>query len=363
MRPKQPLRKRRRKIRVGLIRCDTHGMYYGPLMQAHDPLLLRQPKPVRDPFTYSWQQGGAWYYLYTHYARPTYMTAEPVEGFEITRLWDRNRAAAEMAAKVFLGKPVVCKTFEECSDDVDLVFICDCNLEGQDHLKLAAPGLKKGVATFVDKPFAHTLKDAFEMFRLADLHRAPIWSTSMLRMSRALDAFKRRLPETGGPNLGSITGFGTRLDGLIHAITAAQTVFGPGVQAVRAMKTPRQTAVYLDYGDRSDRPRHGVLIACDTGGTSHGALYVTALGPRSLIVSESIGDWDHPASAANVLRATRRWLKTGELPVSRTDTIETIAIAEAIRRSGKTGKTVNLAKLLRPFRRDVSQWTKRSSGV
>ena len=24
-------------IRVGLIRCDTHGLWYGPLMASHDP--------------------------------------------------------------------------------------------------------------------------------------------------------------------------------------------------------------------------------------------------------------------------------------------------------------------------------------
>ena len=30
-------------IRVGLIRCDTHGMYYAALMVEHYPLLLMRP--------------------------------------------------------------------------------------------------------------------------------------------------------------------------------------------------------------------------------------------------------------------------------------------------------------------------------
>ena len=33
------------KIRVGLIRCDLHGVYYAALMEEHDPLKLRSPRP------------------------------------------------------------------------------------------------------------------------------------------------------------------------------------------------------------------------------------------------------------------------------------------------------------------------------
>ena len=34
-----------RKIRVGLIRMDSHTMYIGILMDEHDPALLRGPMP------------------------------------------------------------------------------------------------------------------------------------------------------------------------------------------------------------------------------------------------------------------------------------------------------------------------------
>ena len=32
------------KIRVGLIRCDLHSMYYGALMFKYDPIVLRDDK-------------------------------------------------------------------------------------------------------------------------------------------------------------------------------------------------------------------------------------------------------------------------------------------------------------------------------
>ena len=52
-------------IRVGLIRCDTHGAYYGSLMAPHDPLQLRSPLAAGATAHYSWQSGGAHFYFYT----------------------------------------------------------------------------------------------------------------------------------------------------------------------------------------------------------------------------------------------------------------------------------------------------------
>jgi len=88
-----------------MIHCDLHAIYYATLIQKHNPYLLR--------------------------------------------------------------KPEVCDTLEKVSNDVDLVFIADCNGDGSDHLKLATPSLKKGIPTFIDKPFADEVKDAIAIVRCA----------------------------------------------------------------------------------------------------------------------------------------------------------------------------------------------------
>ncbi|MBM4079811.1 MAG: hypothetical protein FJ278_08940, partial [Planctomycetes bacterium] len=128
-------------IRVGLIRCDTHGAYYAALMDKHDPLRLRFPVPIHQPIPYAWLRGGIHLYFYTQYRDPTAITVETVDGFEIVKLWDAHRDAAEALRYVLLGRPKLCDSFEEVSDGVDLVFIADANGEGHDHLELAAPGL------------------------------------------------------------------------------------------------------------------------------------------------------------------------------------------------------------------------------
>ena len=63
-----------KKIRVGLIRCDTHGMYYGPQMEEHDPVLFDQPVPINKHARYTWERGGNHFYFYTCYSDPTQQT-------------------------------------------------------------------------------------------------------------------------------------------------------------------------------------------------------------------------------------------------------------------------------------------------
>ena len=64
-----------------------------------------------------------------------------VGGFELAKVWAAERDDAEVMVSVFGGE--VCDSFEQCSDDVDLAFIPDCNGDGSNHLELASPGLEK----------------------------------------------------------------------------------------------------------------------------------------------------------------------------------------------------------------------------
>ena len=84
--------------------------------------------------------GGLHTFCYTNYGDVLNLSVPSVGGFEIAKVWDEHREAAEMASAVFFGKPEVCDTFAEVSDDGDLVFIAACNYDGGDHLELATPG-------------------------------------------------------------------------------------------------------------------------------------------------------------------------------------------------------------------------------
>lgn len=324
-------------IRVGLIRCDTHGAYYAGLFADHDPLRLQRPLPPGDPGRDSWQTGGAHFYFYTNYADPGAMTVERVDGFSLARVWDEDRDVAECLAWVCHGGPRVCDSPEEASDEVDLVFVADCNGDGSDHLALARPGLRKSVPTFVDKPLAFTTEDALEIVRLAESHAAPLSSISILRVLPAAVRFRSRLPEVGPLQFGTIQGGGTTLAGHIHAVSLAQLLFGGGVRTVRCMGETELHTFHLDYGDRPDRPARGVTVSCDVGTPWHCAFHASAYGPGGAVHSPPMSDFDFPFGAADILRKARGMVHANASPPILRDAVEAVAIAETARRAQASG--------------------------
>lgn len=335
-----------KKIRIGIIRCDLHAAYYGALMEKHDPLKFRSPRPLDYKHHYGWEVGMGYFYHYTYYGNPRKITVETVSGFEIVKVWDEHREAAEIFSELFCNKPVVCDTPDQVSDGVDLVFIADCEGEGQDHLELARPGLKKGVATFVDKPFAYIASDAKKMLALGEKNGAPVMSLSILRSLPAASQFAKRLPEIGGALLGSIFGGSTNLAGLIHTVALGQHIFGAGVQTVKRMDCERQAVIHMDYGERPDRPRQGVVITCYCP-APHCSMFASAYGPTGRIHSPHFDDYIFPFGAAENLKKIRKMVKTGKAPMPTDDMVEIVAVAEASRISVATGKAVKVADVIK----------------
>ena len=325
------------KIRVGMIRCDLHALYYGALIEKHDARAMMDMG----------RGYAAHYYHYTNYADPTLITVPTVKGFTIAKVWNQNREDAEIASAIFNGIPQVCESFEECSEDVDLVFIADCNGDGSDHLELATPGLKKGVPTFVDKPFAYTLRDAQQMIKLAEKRSTPVMSLSILRAVPHARHFRDRLQEIEPVGFGSIKGAGQILAGSIHTISLAQHIFGAGVEAVDCMGPSELAYLHLDYGGMPKRPSAGVMLNCDSGPTYHCALYVSAYSAKGAIHSGQIGDYEFPWGAAEILRKIKRMVRTGKAQAPVEEMLECIAIAEAGRLAQETGKRVYLRDVMR----------------
>ncbi len=332
-------------IRVGLINCDTHGAYYAALIGEHDPLLLQRPLPSGQPARYSWMSGGAHFYFYTNYSDPQQITVETVEGFELTRVWDQHRDAAQCLARICGGRPQVCDSYAEVSQDVDLVFIADCNGEGEDHLELARPGLEKGVPTFVDKPLARTFDQARAIVELGRQYRAPVASLSILRTLPQAARFARRLDEVGPVQFGTVQGGGTSLAGHIHAVSLAQGIFGGGIETVRSMgETPLQT-VHLDYGGRLDRPARGVVLNCDVGAVWHCAFHASAYGPEAAVHSPPLSDFDFPLGAAEIMSQVRHMVHGGESPPLTQEMLEGVAVCQAARLAQEEGRAVRVEEV------------------
>ncbi len=238
--------------------------------------------------------------------------------------------------------PRCCDRFEQVSDDVDLIFIGDCDLDGSDHVELARPGLEKGVATFVDKPFGGTLANAKKMLDLANAHDAPIYSQSMCVAMPETARFRDRFSEIGQLTCGTVQSPGREIAGQIHGTCLTHFLFGDEVREVRAMNVPRQLMVHLDYGDRPDRPSAGVVYY-GYGGPNSG-FYLQAYGVKGKL-DAVINDWTYPNGASKILKTIREMVRTRRTPLLEMQAmLDAIRLMTAIRKAVDTEAPVRVSE-------------------
>ena len=366
-----------KKVRLAMVRCDTHAYYFGAMMAPCDPLLLEKHDKIVHYYATDWYDPG-------HVTFPT------SNAFEIVRCWDADPERARQFSATFRGKPAVCDTVEDATRDIDAVFVADCDGCGADHLELATPFLKKGIPGFVDKPFAMTLDDARAIVALAKRSGAPLYNSSILSEVVAADTFKRRFDEIGpaganwtelsqaavgmecppsqapGLRLGVVKGVGgafsqqnvgaranlagleDRLAYIIHGIALAINVFGPGVEWVEAMGARPLEYLHLHMTNGRDviclNPSSEVF-------PERCSFYVEAYSKMGAIHSGPIGDPEFIRGAERIVKKIARMCRTGEPPRDYDDIIEQIAVVEAGQQAQRTGARVALRDVLKRKRK------------
>lgn len=347
------------KIRLALVRCDTHGYYFGAMLAPCDPLLLQKND-----------------YVVHHYFSDIYdpkrLTMPRVRGFDLVKVYDYRPEKAEAFAETFLGTPQVCGAVEEMTEGMDAAFICDCDGGGGDHLRLATPFLEKGIPTFVDKPFASSLNDARAIIQLAEKHHAPLFNSSILSVVPAADQFQHRVNEILGaywpvpsslPSAASILGvvkgvggaFSQELKGkaitggleerlayVIHGIALGINLFGNGVDWVECMGT-----LPLEYLHMHLKRGVEILVmntSIDLFPESC-SFYAAAYSKFGAVHSPPIGDPEFIGGGAQILRRFKKMIQTRKPPVPYEDILEHIAVVEAGQIAQQQGGRVYLENL------------------
>ncbi|MFH1614269.1 MAG: Gfo/Idh/MocA family oxidoreductase [Planctomycetota bacterium] len=332
-----------KNIRLGIVRADTHAYYYGSMLAECDPLLLQKND-----------------YVCHHYAsniyNPKILTFPKIPGVEIVKIYDYEPEKAQRFSETFFGKPIVCETVSDMVEGIEAVFIANCDGGGGDHLKLAEPFLSKKIPTFVDKPFASTLRDAKEIVRLAEENNTPLFNASILTYVPAATRFKRRFEEissaywpvpieipSAGIGLGVIKGVGgafsqelsgktviggieERMAYIIHGVSLALNLFGLGVEWVEAMGTLPLEYLHLHM-------KAGVeIIILNTSVDIFPetcAFYASAYSKYGVVHSQPIGDPEFIGGAQRILEMFKQMLETGQPPVNYSVFLEHIAVVEA----------------------------------
>ncbi|MCE5248723.1 Gfo/Idh/MocA family oxidoreductase, partial [bacterium] len=153
-----------------------------------------------------------------------------VTGMVMTSAWDINPESLDSFAKKYNVSKV--KNYYDMVDKVDAIVIADFAslFWFQD---LVRPYLEAGIPTFINRPFASSLKNARDMIETARKAGTPIMCGSSLEYVQAVDSIRQALPD-----LGELTGYvadNAMSDYATHGVHGIYFVYacvGGGVKSV-----------------------------------------------------------------------------------------------------------------------------------
>jgi predicted dehydrogenase len=180
----------------------------------------------------------------------------PFPDTRITHVYANPADGLDNFAEAFPGVKVA-RSVDELVDAVDAVWLGDASGKGNDHYELVAPGLRRGLPTFCDKPIGGSVAQTSKIIELAHEFQAPLMSSSLFRHEFGMEqALRMRDYGDFGPLqyvLASMQG-GYSRDGWFvyghHPVWTVMTLCGPGVEAVSMYAREGTAHALITYPDR-----------------------------------------------------------------------------------------------------------------
>ncbi|ODT97932.1 MAG: dehydrogenase [Planctomycetes bacterium SCN 63-9] len=238
-------------------------------------------------------------------------------------------------------------SIDELLNKVDVVLLE--SVDGRPHLEQVKPVLKAGKPVFIDKPVAGTLADALKIFELAKESGTPCFSSSSLRFSPGIIAFRNgetKIGEVVGCDAYSPASLEEHHPDLfwygVHGVETLFTIMGTGCKTVSRVQTDHsEMAVGVWAGGRI-----GTFRGIRKGTHDYGAL---VFGTKGIAPSGSYAGYE-PLVVEIV-----KFFKTGKPPVSAEETIEMFAFMEAADESKRQGgKPVSIQSVIDKARAQLS---------
>ena len=180
----------------------------------------------------------------------------PFPDTKITHFYDADPKMAGPYLEAFPGVEAA-KSLEDMVDQVDAIWLGDASGFGDDHFHLVAPGLRKGLPTFCDKPIGGTVAGTRKILEFARKHEAPLMSSSLFRHEWGMEAaLRKRDAGDFGKIQYVIAGVqgGYSPDGWLvygqHPAWTVMTLLGPGVEAVSMVARESTCHALVTYKDR-----------------------------------------------------------------------------------------------------------------
>lgn len=300
-------------LKIGIIGLDTsHAEQF--TMRLNDPA-----HPNHVP-------GGRIVAAFASYSKDLDESVSRVDGFTAT-VRDKYGVA-------------ILDSVEALCAEVDAVMLL--SLDGRPHIDQIKPVLAAGKRVFLDKPVAASLKDAIEIYKMADQLKVPIFSASSLRWYPGVievataaktppDAVISYGPAPILPFHPDLYFYG------IHATEALFTVMGEGCISVTRTTTPASSVVAGIWRDGRSGTLHA-MHKLPQGSTDYS---VTRFDGDHVTTQKSQGDY------TPMLREIIQFFQTGTPPVTAQQTLEIYGFMEAAEESKRrNGSPVKLRDVM-----------------
>lgn len=266
---------------------------------------------------------------------------EPMSGYRITAAyvggmpdnpssWDRREKYRDYLRDK--QGATIHPTIEAMLPHVDCVMLM--SVDGRPHLEQARPVIEAGKTLYIDKPFAGSLADAVEIFRLAEEHKVPVFSASSLRYVEAAQKL-RNDPETVifGADVYSPCSLEAHHPRFywygIHGAEMLFTLMGPDCEQVSALSTPDADFVTGIWKNG----RIGTFRGIRKGASGYGGSVFTGKG---IVPAGQYGGY------APLVREICRFFDTGKAPVEPRETLAIFAFMDAAEQSIALGRPVTI---------------------
>ena len=222
------------------------------------------------------------------------------------------------------------------------------SVDGRPHLEQARPVFAAGKPMYIDKPLAGSLADAVAIFKLAQRHKVPCFSSSSLRFSPGIMGMRN------DPGVGDVLGCAAY--GPCHLEPHHPDLFWYGVHGVETLYTIMGTgceSVTRVHADGVDYVtgvwkggRVGTFRGIRQGKADYGAL---VFGTKGVVPAGKYAGYEP------LVREIARFFVTKQPPVSADETLELFTFMEAADESKRQGgKPVTLAGVLEKAEREAA---------
>lgn len=204
----------------------------------------------------------------------------------------------------------MCESIDELCEKSDAIIILAPS-DPDTHLRLAKKVLPYSKRTYIDKTFAPDLETAKEIFDIAKKYNTPFFSTSALRCASELEDVKEL-------DNYIITGGGSDFEEyIIHQIEMAVILLNDKVKSVK-VETQSENQHFCFLVTESGKKATIVFAR----GSSYGVLGKSQTGTVNKTVSSDF--------FGGLISEILRFFETGTLPFDSSETLEVMAIRDAL---------------------------------